>query len=114
MKDNVGCDLLGNPLPQTYGKVNILKDKPSWPGRLTVLPSDKVVDYVLKHAGARPKDRDDVDKRIISDFINRKSRFINRQDEVGGHPKVKMVYRSLNVPDKNIDKWLEGFSKSLE
>lgn len=114
MEDNVGLDLEGRPLPQTYGEVRLLNEKPSWPEGLKVLPSNKVVNYVLEHSGARPKDRDDVDKRIISDFINRKSRFIDSQDDVGGYPKVKMVVRHLHIPKENIDEWLEGFSMLVE
>ncbi len=114
MEDNVGWDIAGNPLSQTYGEVKILSEKPSWPENLTVLSSDEVVEYVLKNAGARPKDRDEVDKRIISDFVNRKSRFIDSQEDVGGYPKVNIVFRKLIVPNNNIDEWLEGFTKQVE
>lgn len=114
MEDNRGWDLAGRPLPQTYEEVRLLNKKPLWPEGLKVLPSDKVCDYIIEHCGARPKDRDEVDKRIVTDFINRKSRFIDSQDDVGGYPKVKMVVRSLDIPDENIDEWLEGFSKLVE
>lgn len=114
MEDNVGWDVSGNILPQTYGEVKILNEKPSWPDKIKVLPSDKIVDYVLKNAGARPKDRDEVDNRIIDDFRNRKSRFIDSQEDVGGYPKSNMVIRKLNVPETNIDEWLSQFSKMVE
>jgi len=96
------------------GNIKILKKKPLWHKGLTALPSIEAVDYVLKNAGARPKDRDMVDKRIINDFIENKGKLINSQEEVGGYPKDKPVKRTLTVPDKNIDEWLNGFSIEVE
>ncbi len=94
--------------------IKILKKKPLWPKGLTAMPSTEVVDYVLKNAGARPKERDSADKRIINDFIENKGKLVNSQEEVGGYPDDKPAQRTLALPDKNIDEWLESFLKDVQ
>ena len=114
LEDNIALDRNDQPVPIHFGGIEILSSKPSWPAELTVLPSDEVVDHVVQHAGARPKDRDSVDRRIVSDFLNRTGQFVNSQDEVGGYPTATPTYRSLEVPPSNIDEWLHSFSAELE
>jgi len=114
LEDNVGLDIGGKAVPQTYGSVRILPAKPSWPDGLKALPSEQVVSYVVKHAGARPQDRDEVDARIVSEFLARQGKFINSQEEVGGYPTTRSTVRSLDVPKDNIDAWLLSFAKPLE
>lgn len=41
---------------------------------------------MIENVGAWPWARDEIDKRIIDDFINRKSRIIDSQEQVGGYP----------------------------
>ena len=77
------------------------------------MPTSDVVDYVIKHAGARPRDRDETDKRIIKEFLARKGRIINSQNDVGGYPKHKATTRRLDIPLKDIDLWLERFANEL-
>ena len=63
-----------------------LSEKPVWPDGFVPLAAADVVDHVVKHAGARPHDRDATDQRIISDFLARQGRIIDSQDDVGGYP----------------------------
>jgi hypothetical protein len=72
------------------------------------------VAWVIAHSGARPKDRDDVDKRIVRDFEQRRGRFIDSQEEVGGYPKVAQVLRKLDVPKQNVEAWLAKLAAELE
>ncbi|MFC7560441.1 hypothetical protein ACFQ5D_16700 [Paenibacillus farraposensis] len=69
---------------------------------------------VTEHAGARPKDRDTTDQRIISDFLADRGKIIDNQKDVGGYPNVPATHRALSVPDHNIDEWLYQFSVELE
>ena len=46
------------------GRVLIQEDRFYWPEGLRALPVTEVEAYVLRHAGARPWDRDPVDERI--------------------------------------------------
>ena len=114
MEDNIAFDLNGEPVLLTYGEINILAEKPSWPAGFTALPSCNVVDYVIKHAGARPKDRDSIDERIIQDFLDRKGQIIDSQEEVGGYPEHKKTYRKLDIPSDDIGKWLLKLASQLE
>ncbi|MBN2544710.1 MAG: right-handed parallel beta-helix repeat-containing protein [Spirochaetes bacterium] len=98
----------------TYGDVKILKEKPSMPQGLIPMPSKDVIDYIVKNAGARPKDRDEIDSRIIREFLEHKGKVINSQDEVGGYPKINPVYKKLEIPEQNIDQWLREMIKKVE
>jgi len=114
MKDNLAFDAEGTALPLTYGNINILSEKPVWPTGLMSLPADEVVGYITGHVGARPKERDVVDKRIIQDFLDKKGQILDSQDEVGGYPKYKAIYRKLEVPEEDIDSWLMQLASELQ
>ena len=114
MKDNLAFDAEGMALPLTYGNINILSEKPVWPTDLIPLPADEVVGYITGHVGARPKERDVVDKRIIQDFLDKKGQILDSQDEVGGYPKHKATYRKLDVPEEDIDSWLMQLASELQ
>ncbi len=114
LADNIALDRSGNALPMTYGGVVVLSVKPSWPNGLVALPASQVVNQVVNHSGARPRDRDSVDTRIIAGFLAGTGQFVNSQTEVGGYPNPSMTTRALTVPTANIDEWLHSFSLALE
>lgn len=114
LEDNIALDQAGKPAPITAGEINVLKEKPSWPEGLAAMPAKDTVAWVIAHSGARPKDRDEVDKRIIREFQERKGHFIDSQEQVGGYPKVKPVERKLDVPKQNVDAWLAKLAHDLE
>ena len=87
---------------------------PVWPRGFEPLAVDEVVDYITEHAGARPKERDAIDKRIIQDFLERKGQILDSQDEVGGYPVHKATYRKLDIPEEAIDCWLVQLASELE
>ena len=86
------------------------------PKNFTPLPASQTEAYVLKNAGARPKDRDSVDARVVADYIARQGRIIDSQDEVGGYPKSPETRRALNVPASSeaVEKWLESYRREVE
>ena len=92
----------------------ILRDRPLWPEGLTAQPASKTAEYVLQHAGARPRDRDAIDRRIVRNFRERKGRAIDSQTEGGGYPKMVGTARRLQIPDKNVDDWLAALASKLE
>ena len=114
VKDNRAFDQDGKSIKLTRGEINILPDMPTWPGDFKALPSGEVENYVVSHAGARPKDRDIIDKRIIQDFLDQKGQIIDSQEEVGGYPNYRKSYRKLEIPDNNIEEWLSGLSAEIE
>ena len=61
--------------------------------------------------GARPWNRDPIDRRIVDAYMNRQGRVIDSQEEVGGYPSYEMTRRKLDVPEDNIEAWLGRFGK---
>jgi len=114
IEDNIGFSIDGKPLRLKGPQITVLDKKPVWPQGLKPIPSEKVIEYVTKNAGARPKDRDKIDQRIINDFLNRKGKIIDSQQQVGGYPSHKMVTRKLNVPKTNIQQWLDEMAQQVE
>lgn len=114
MADNVALDRAGKSVPLTQGRIVMLAKPPLWPEGFEALPADQVVAHVTKHVGARPRDRDDVDRRIIRQFVAREGKIIDSQDEVGGYPEMPMARRVLDVPDAGIDAWLAKMAAEVE
>ncbi|HWS25134.1 MAG TPA: hypothetical protein VN259_01045 [Xanthomonadales bacterium] len=90
-QDNLAVDRLGRPLPAigryTTAAAQIV-DMPAPPPAFGVsaLPSVEVQDWVIANAGARPWDRDDIDRRIVADVIEGRGAIIDSEKEVGGYP----------------------------
>jgi hypothetical protein len=90
------------------------------------MPLSATVAYadVLAKAGARPADRDGVDRRIIANVESRSGKFISVVDGVGGYPALAQVSRVLTVPTDphqvqasgytNLELWLHGLARSVE
>lgn len=114
LEDNLTFGVKGEQVPMVVDQIKILNFKPSWPSDFKAMPAAKIVDYILKNVGARPKDREAIDKRIIDNFINFTGTIINSQNDVGGYPKYKPAYRKLNVPKEGIDKWLAFYTNEVE
>jgi hypothetical protein len=114
LEDNLAFLRDGSPAPLVAGDIVRLDEKPVWPDGLSALPASQVLESVARRAGARPRDRDKTDTRIIRDLVERKGRVIDSQDEVGGYPAVEKRERKLDVPADNIEAWLAGFAAEVE
>jgi hypothetical protein len=115
LEDNIALGRNGKPVPMTQGrKVVVLKEKPIWLDGLEPLPAAKTLESVLTNVGARPWDRDAIDRRIIADVRARKGKIIDSQDEVGGYPDYPMARRPLEVPEEGIEEWLASFVKEVQ
>lgn len=99
-------------IPLTAGTFKEKDSPPFQPAGL--MATDKVTDYILTHAGARPADRDPIDQRIIESVKKKQGRIIDSQDEVGGYPNPKPVYRKLNIPEENVQEWLDKMAREVE
>ncbi len=113
-KDNIIRNRENQPASLISGDIKRLFEKPVWPGGFAPLPAKETVDYLIKHVGARPNDRDEIDQRIIREFQTRQGRIIDSQEEVGGYPNHKMTKRKLDIPSENTEEWLRSFSRALE
>lgn len=97
MHDNIAVDRMGQSVPQfaRYGvnraQVTDLKRAPVLPADVTVLASLDVQDHVVKFVGARPWDRDDIDRRIAANVIEGRGKIIDGETEVDGYPVIGEV-----------------------
>jgi len=112
--DNLMLPLKEEDLRLTGKDVKLLSEKPNWPKGLIPLPASQTLDYVASHVGARPRDRDAIDQRIVQNLLNRSGRIIHSQEDVGGYPEVKPVTRKLQVPEEKIAEWLQQLADELE
>jgi hypothetical protein len=94
--------------------------------------SNGVYDRVLKFAGARPTDRDSVDKRIVQSVRSRNGQIVNCVSangttrcakNAGGWPSLAQNRRTLTLPANpgttasngytNLENWLHSMDQSL-
>jgi hypothetical protein len=113
LEDNLAVNASGAAVPIASQTVSILTSKPIWPDGLVALPAASVVEHVLAHAGARPKERDSVDQRIVAEFKSGGGGLIDSQDAVGGYPAPAPTTRALTVP-ADVDAWLRELAAALE
>lgn len=109
MEDNLAVDRYGEPLPQTgrYSSNSagwrMMKTRPPLPFGVNPMPAKDVQDHVLANAGARPWDRDDIDRRILENAIEGRGKHIDSETEVGGYPKHAETRQAFVPADWNLD-----------
>lgn len=107
---------------------------PVWNGGLQIINTgdNLAVDTVLNRAGARPTDRDKVDKRVVSNVQARNGQIINCVSNDGsarcaknggGWPSVAANRRTLSLPSNpstvtasgytNLELWLHSMDNSI-
>ncbi len=120
--DTIGSDLRSGVLP-------------AWPAGMTRLSTSgkTVLNSVLKFAGARPADRDALDKKAVSSVQNNTGQIINCvasdgstrcQRNAGGWPTATSKTRALTLPSNpntvtpsgytNLELWLQKMSADVE
>lgn len=98
--DNLFLDREGRPVPYTLavearkgldrsGEFRLVSEPPLWPRNLKALPATAVVDAVLADVGARPWDRDAVDRRLVEEARTGAGRIIDGESEVGGYAVLR-------------------------
>lgn len=94
-EDNLAVDRTGRPVPIVYednrygGKIRPQTDRFYWPAGLQPRPAATVQASVLQNAGARPWDRDEIDRRIVRQSADGTGKVIDSETEVGGYPAPK-------------------------
>ncbi len=112
-KDNEGYDWLGQPLDVLRTPFPMLDKAPLWPTGLKPVSTTAALWRVARFAGARPAERDPIDRRIVAGALAGTARIIDSQEEVGGYPKHAPTKRSLSVPDKGRRAWIEKFASEV-
>jgi hypothetical protein len=67
----------------------LLDAPPFWPPRLEARPARDTAEWVLAHAGARPWERDAVDRRLVEEARTGRGKIIHFESEVGGHAAAR-------------------------
>jgi hypothetical protein len=89
--------------------------KPVWSGLTSPERAVSLESYLLSAAGARPKDRDVVDMRIVNEVRTRTGKVIDSQREVGGWPVLPVNTRTFPVPaNPNADNDNDGYTNLEE
>jgi hypothetical protein len=106
--DNLAVDRIGRPLPMrgryTTNAAQIIDvAAPPLAFGVDVLPAIEVQDAVIANAGARPWDRDDVDRRIVADVIEGRGKIIDSETEVGGYPQYPETRQAFVEADWDLD-----------
>ena len=109
MAGNVAQDQWGSALPDagSYTSNSASELNEAGPSKiitdLPILAAGQVESYVLKHAGARPWDRDAVDVRILADTAEGRGEIIDSQEQVGGYPELDATYRDFDPSQWHLD-----------
>jgi len=114
IEDNIAVTGTGEAAPVAADAITELTEKPAWRDGLVALPASSVLESVLAHAGARPKERDAIDERIIAAVVAGVGTIIDSQDEVGGYPMPSATQRALDLPTANLEAWLATYSAQVE
>jgi pectate lyase len=96
LADNIVLDRNGDPGQLTRGDFSAKAKAPTWPANLSALVASKVKQQVLEHAGARPWDRDAVDRRIVDEVRSGAGRIPDSEQEAGGYPDVPESRRAFD------------------
>ena len=97
LKDNLAFDQTGKPVSLTSGKYTATDSPPCWPPGLQSLPASEVRQYVLGNAGARPWDRDAIDRRIVQQVRDGTGRIPDSEQEAGGYPNPPEAHRPFDA-----------------
>jgi hypothetical protein len=102
-KKNVvyGSELGKNKL--LVGDHTEVNEPPVWTENIEVLPTDKLKEHLFKNVGARPWNRDTVDKRIISEIKAGTHRIIDSEEEVGGYPLIERTYKEFDAAEWDLN-----------
>jgi hypothetical protein len=128
INDNEGPMDPANPWDAVYGRDDSSIRESSMPvsvDGLSYLSSGEVENYLYENAGARPADRDEIDRRLISDVRSNSGEIIDSQDEVGGWANLAVNRREIQVPSNphgdddgdgytNFEELLHQYSNEVE
>jgi lysophospholipase L1-like esterase len=108
LHDNLAVDTQGRAVPQTgryaTGQAKWLTPTaPYLPPRLQALPAASLEDRLLAIAGARPWDRDAIDRQLVSDVAEARTRHVDSESASSGYPKHPATRRTFDPAAWDLD-----------
>lgn len=94
-------------------QVKVLTENPVPAPAYRPILSAETAAAVLTNAGARPAQRDAIDRRLTDGVKAGTGRVIDSHEEVEGYPSFQPVSRPLDIPDSGIEEWLEKQAVAL-
>jgi len=101
-KDNIALARTGLAVPfmrTDDTRCRAVQSPPLWPDVINTLPAADVKASVLRHAGARPWDRDAIDQRIIQQAQAGTGKIIHSEQDVEGYPSIQETRSRFNPHD---------------
>lgn len=99
----------------SHGLTSNVSSYPIWNATVSPDPSASVESMLYRVTGARPKDRDAVDTRIINEVKTRTGKIIDSVSQVGGWPPLAHNTRPFPVPiSPNGDDDRDGYTNLEE
>lgn len=108
-RDNIAVDRLGRSIPAlgryttSPARIVELDSPPLWPEGLQPLPAERVEEWVLANAGARPWDRDKHDVRILANAAEGRGEIIDSEEQVGGYLEPQESRRAFDPGQWDLD-----------
>lgn len=116
--DNLLQDRSGNNMSLTLADTFIKKVNKIyfWPEGLEAKPASEAISHVLRSVGARAKERDPIDQRIVQTVIDATGKILDSEQEVGGYPVYDTTYQVIEVPliEGERQTWLDSLAINLE
>lgn len=104
LSDNISLNRVGGPVTEYKGDLaKRVFVKPVWNENIHVLPATNVQQNIIRNAGARPWDRDEIDTRILLEVLTGNGSIIDSETSVGGYPNHPVVYRPFIDAEWNMD-----------
>lgn len=104
LSDNLSLNRVGGLVAEYKGDVaKRVFVKPVWNENIRVIPATEVQQNVVRQAGARPWDRDDIDNRIVLEAVNGTGSIIDSETSVGGYPSYPLVSQAFDEAAWNLD-----------
>lgn len=81
---------------------DVVDTPPFWPSGFESLPAADLEEPILRQVGARPSERDSVDRRVIEQVRSRTGAIIDSPTQVGGVDHAFPTWRKLDVPGEDL------------
>jgi pectate lyase len=97
MEDNIAVNQRGGSVWLYDGiPSKLVNEKPIWPPDLEAIPAEENRKTLPDQVGARPWDRDEIDRRIVAGVLDGTGEIIDFETEAGGFPGYPATYAPFN------------------
>lgn len=79
-----------------------------------IVPASELEGFLVDIAGPRPADRAPVERRMITDFVEKDGEIINSFDAHPDYPDYTPTSRTLDPPGTGVLEWLQHYTNAIE